>query len=280
MEKEVFINLVDSYKGKLSVTWLCNYFGVARSTYYRWSKKKDRHDIRIKMIQQLCKENKFTYGYRKITFLLRKKIIVNHKVVQRIMQKYGWSCRVKIKKEKRPGSINFKISNVIDRDFSSSKPLEKLTTDITYLDYGPKRLYLSSIMDLFNGEILSYTISEKQDIACVLDTLNKLPKLPDKCILHSDQGSVYTSYAYYQATKEKSIIRSMSRKGTPADNAPIESFHSVLKTETFSLHPELGSSTTSVIETVQNFINYYNKERIQQKYDYLSPVDYRKKVIA
>uniref|UniRef100_UPI0022E76EF7 IS3 family transposase n=1 Tax=Vagococcus bubulae TaxID=1977868 RepID=UPI0022E76EF7 len=115
----------------------------------------------------------------------------------------------------------------IDRDFSSSKPLEKLTTDITYLDYGPKRLYLSSIMDLFNGEILSYTISEKQDIS-----------------------------------------------------APIESFHSILKAETFSLHPELGSSTISVIETVQNFINYYNKERIQQKYDYLSPVEYRKKVIA
>ncbi|WP_416340699.1 IS3 family transposase [Vagococcus bubulae] len=252
VEKELFIKLVDSYKGVLSVTWLCH----------------------------LCKENKFTYGYRKITFLLRKKIIINHKVVQCIMQKYGWGCKVKIKKKQRPGSIYFKTSNIIDRDFSSSKPLEKLTTDITYLDYGPKRLYLSSIMDLFNGEILSYTISEKQDISCVLDTLNKLPKLPNKCILHSDQGSVYTSYAYYQATKEKSIIRSMSRKGTPADNAPIESFHSILKAETFSLHPELGSSTISVIETVQNFINYYNKERIQQKYDYLSPVEYRKKVIA
>lgn len=108
---------------------------------------------------------------------------------------------MKIKKEKRPGSVAFKTSNVIDRDLSSSKPLEKLTTDITYLDYGPKRLYLSSIMDLFNGEILSYTISEKQDIACVLDTLNQLPTLSDKCVLHSDQGSVYTSYAYYQATK-------------------------------------------------------------------------------
>ncbi|MGX6965892.1 IS3 family transposase [Vagococcus teuberi] len=205
VEKELFIKLVDYYKDVLSVTWLCHYFGVARSTYYRWTTQEDIEDIRIKMIQQLCKENKFTYGYRKITFLLRKKIIINHKVVQRIMQKYGWSCKVKIKKKQRPGSFYFKTSNVIDRDFRSIKPLEKLTTDTTYLDYGPKRLYLSSIMDLFNGEILSYTISEKQDISCLLDTLNKLPKLPDNCILHSDQGSVYTSYAYYQATKEKSV---------------------------------------------------------------------------
>lgn len=98
---------------------------------------------------------------------------VNHKVVQRIMQTYGWNCRVKIKKAHRPGSAYFKTSNLIDRKFHSKKPLEKITTDITYLDYGPKRLYLSSIMDLFNGEILSYTISDKQDIACVLDTLNQ-----------------------------------------------------------------------------------------------------------
>lgn len=280
MEKEVFVSLIESYKGILSVTWLCHYFEISRSTYYRWVKKENIKDIRIMLVEEICKKYQFTYGYRKITFLLRKKIKVNHKAVQRIMQKYGWNCKVKIKKEKRPGSIYFKPSNLINRDFNSNTPLEKLTTDITYLDYGPKRLYLSSIMDLFNGEILSYTISEKQDISCVLDTSKKLPKLPNKYGLHSDQGSVYTSYAYYQATKEKSIIRSMSRKGTSADNAPIESFHAILKAETFSLHPELGSSTISVIETVQNFINYYNKERIQQKYDYLSPVEYRKKVIA
>ena len=72
----------------------------------------------------------------------------------------------------------------------------------------------------------------------------------------------------------------MSRKGTPADNAPIESFHSTLKSETFSIQSELGSSTTSVTETVQNFIKYYNEKRIQQKYGYLSPIDYRKQATA
>lgn len=280
MEKQTFIDLVDRYKGTISVTWLCNYFGVPRSTYYRWYKQIDRIDERIELVGALCKKYRFTYGYRKITFLLRKKQRINHKTVQRIMQTYNWNCRVKMKKQQRPGSIYFKTDNVLDRKFYSDQPLQKLTTDITYLDYGPKRLYLSSIMDLFNGEILSYTISDKQDITCVLDTLDKLPDLPYACVLHSDQGSVYTSYAYYRATQKKNIIRSMSRKGTPADNAPIESFHSTLKSETFNLQEELGSSTYSVIETVQNFINYYNKDRIQQKYDYLSPVDFRRKVTA
>ena len=95
--------------------------------------------------------------------------------------------------------------------------------------------YLSSIIDLFNGEIIAQTISDKQDLKCVKDTLNQLPELTKPCILHSDQGSVYTSKEYQLLVKDKSITMSMSRKGTPSDNAPIESFHSVLKSETFYL---------------------------------------------
>ena len=109
--------------------------------------------------------------------------------------------------------------------------MEKLVTDITYLYFENCRLYLSSIMDLYNREIVAYTISECQDTDFVLDTLNQL-ELPQGALLHSDQGSVYTSKAYYQACTEKGITRSMSRKGTPADNACIEWFHSVLKSET------------------------------------------------
>ena len=110
--------------------------------------------------------------------------------------------------------------------------MKKLTTDITYLPFGPKRLYLSSIMDLHNGEIIAYTIGSKQDTKFVLDTLNQID-LPKDVLLHSDQGSVYTSAEYYNLCKEKGIIRSMSRKGTSADNSPIESFHSSLKCEAF-----------------------------------------------
>ena len=106
--------------------------------------------------------------------------------------------------------------------------MEKLVTDITYLYFGKCKLYLSSIIDLYNREIVAYTISDCQDTDFVLDTLHQL-ELPQGEILHSDQGSVYTSKAYYQACVEKGITRSMSRKGTPVDNACIEWFHSILK---------------------------------------------------
>ena len=109
--------------------------------------------------------------------------------------------------------------------------MEVLTTDITYLPFGHSMLYLSSIMDIYNGEIVAYKIDDKQDQRLVNDTLNQID-IPEGCIF-SNQG-VYTSYAYYQLCERKGIIRSMSRKGTPADNAPIESFHSSLKSETFT----------------------------------------------
>ncbi|WP_337136325.1 DDE-type integrase/transposase/recombinase, partial [Staphylococcus aureus] len=102
-------------------------------------------------------------------------------------------------------------------------PIEVLTTDITYLPFDHSMLYLSSIMDIYNGEIVAYKIDDKQDQRLVNDTLNQID-IPEGYILHSDQGSVYTSYEYYALCTEKGITRSMSRKGTPADNAPIECF--------------------------------------------------------
>ena len=144
--------------------------------------------------------------------------------------------------------------------------MEVLTTDITYLPFGHSMLYLSSIMDIYNREIVAYKIDDKQDQSLVNDTLNQID-IPEGCILHSDQGSVYTSYAYYQLCEEKGIIRSMSRKGTPADNAPIESFHSSLKSETFYINNELNRSNHIVIDIVEKYIKTiiiieFNKTRL------------------
>jgi len=109
----------------------------------------------------------------------------------------------------------------------------------------------------------------------VLDTLSQLPSLPG-AILHSDQGSVYTSHAYQEAVKGKGITMSMSRKGTPADNAPIESFHSTLKSETFYLESLTHTTTAIVEQTVRDYIIYYNSIRIQTKLNNQLPVDYRR----
>ncbi|EEO6556024.1 DDE-type integrase/transposase/recombinase, partial [Listeria monocytogenes] len=114
-----------------------------------------------------------------------------------------------------------------------------------------------------------------QDSELVLDTLNQL-SLPEGSLLHSDQGSVYTSYEYYQCCKKKNVIRSMSRKGTPADNAPIECFHSSLKCETFYHKTAYKYAKSIVIQIVKDYIKYYNEERIQQKLGYQSPINFRK----
>ena len=177
MVPKVFIDLVIDMEGKATVSELCDLFGVARSTYYRWKKKwkNARLDVveeRSKLeqeIENLCTENKFRYGYRTIRDLLRQAgRKVNRKTVQRIMQKYGWNCRVKMKKRKQTGQPHYVALNLLERDFVAEAPLQKLVTDITYLPYGNKMLYLSSIKDLFNGEIIAHTIADHQDVSLVI----------------------------------------------------------------------------------------------------------------
>ena len=239
-------------------------------TWWRWYRNGESY----RFLQHVGKQ--YTYGYRKITALINQCYTspINHKRVQRMMQKHHLNCRVRPKKTTRIGKPYYKTDNLLQRQFKASCPMEVLTTDITYLPFGHSMLYLSSIMDIYNGEIVAYKIDDKQDQSLVNDTLNQID-IPESCILHSDQGSVYTSYAYYQLCEEKGIIRSMSRKGTPADNAPIESFHSSLKSETLYINNQLNSSNHIVIDIVEKYIKNYNNNRIQQKLGYLSPVKYR-----
>ena len=269
------VQLVEDLKDVMPVGEICHHLGVGRSSYYRWRKNKDQltqKEIRDEQIGDMCKHHKFRYGYRKISALYPG---VCEKTVQRIMQKHGWQCKVKVKKRKKTGQPAYVADNLLARDFTATKPLERLVTDITYLPFGQAMMYLSSIKDLFNGEIVAYTIGLKQDTKLVLDTLNQLPELPKGCILHSDQGSVYTSYAYQKAVKEKGITMSMSRKGTPADNSPIETFHSTLKSETFYLEDIYRTTNARMINIVEEYITYYNNIRIQTKLNSQSPVQYR-----
>ncbi len=254
----------------------CAWIGLSRSTYYRWKAAygSPYKDHMVEKIRELCSQHKFRYGYRKITALLRMEHKINHKRVQRIMQREGLQCRVKVKKRKPTGQPTYIAEHLLKRQFEADAPMQKLVTDITYLPFGGKTLYLSSILDLFNGEIVAYSISDKQDTGFVLDTLDQLPTRSG-AMLHSDQGSVYTSQAYQEAVKGKGITMSMSRKGTPADNAPIESFHSTLKSETFYLEGLTCTTTAIVEQTVRDYITYYNSIRIQTKLNNQSPVHFR-----
>ena len=278
MEPEIVIQLVNFYKGKLTQKKVLEALNVSRTTYNRWitniPKVKEDSDL-VKLIKTLCHQNKFRYGYRKITHLVNKEMKANKNTVQRIMQKYDFNCKVRPKRRKSTGQPLKIVKNIINVDFNAKRPLEKLATDITYLPFGKSMLYLSSIMDLYNREIIAYTISDRQDLECVLDTLNQLPNISEQCILHSDQGAVYTAHSYQMKVKEKGITMSMSRPGKPSDNAPIECFHGYLKHETFHLEPQLKSSNEIVSQTVIQYIKYYNEDRIQEKLGYKSPIEYR-----
>ncbi len=189
------------------------------------------------------------------------------------MQKYSWFCRVKMKKRKRTGHPSYIAENRLNRTFLATAPLfQKLVTDITCLPFDQSVLYLSSIMHLYNGEIIAYTIVEKQDTAFVLYTFHQL-EVPKDPLLHSNQGSVYTSYEYQAAIKGKGIIMSMSRKGTPTDNSPIKTFHSLLKSETFYLYGLHSTTNAWVMRIVEEYLVYFNHIRIKAKLNNQSPTN-------
>ena len=173
------------------------------------------------------------------------------------------------------GSIVFE--NRLNRDFTSSIPLKKLATDITYVPTTDGFIYLSAVQDLFNNEIVSYHISSKNDLELVFATLNKLPSARG-AILHSDQGFQYTNKRYQDALKEKNIQGSHSRKGNCLDNARMESFFSHLKTEAFCAKKLYSSAEAQIL--LEQQIVYYNTERFQKRLGQLSPIEYREKLAA
>ena len=200
MVREVFVELVEEFKSKMSVTSILELFGIPSSTYYRWksdSSSRETTDYEDLVIKK-CKETKCEYGYRTIYHVLKQEgSHIGKNTVQRIMQKFDLQCRVKPKRLKPYiGKESLVANNILDRDFKADRPLEKLVTDITSFTWASEDMYLSSIMDLFNGEIIAYTLGYKQNLDFVLDTLNKLADLDKPFLIHSDQGSVYTSGAY------------------------------------------------------------------------------------
>jgi len=165
--------------------------------------------------------------------------------------------------------------NILNQDFNAGGKNMKWATDITYLNYNNRRLYLSIILDLYNREVVSYEISDRNDNQLVISTLNKaLEKSKDVrgIILHSDQGSQYTTEYYSRYLTSRNMIQSMSRKGNCLDNAQVECFFSHLKSEL--IYTTTFHSEEDMVTAVESYIKFYNYERIQQKLKNLPPVAY------
>lgn len=255
---------------------------MARSTFYYYLKKiqqsNDKNSSVKSSIVAIYHQHKGRYGYRRITDALKNiGLQINHKRVARLMKECGLKSLVRIKKYKSyKGQQGTIARNLMKRKFKAQSPNQKWVTDVTEFNVAGKKLYLSPIMDLFNGEIVSYNISEQPTFHQTMDMLEKaLNKLPpnSRPILHSDQGWQYQMKAYQHKLLQRRIRQSMSRKGNCLDNAAMESFFAILKSEMFYL--KKFTSIEILKKDIDNYIFYYNNDRIKQKLNGLSPVQYR-----
>lgn len=252
---------------------------MPRSTYYYCLKKQkvpDKYANEKKLIAQLHEKNYNAIGYRKINILLRKEgYILNHKTVLKLMNTLNLHGKMRKSKYKSyKGTVGKIASNLINRNFKATVPYEKLTTDVSEFKVCGEKVYLSPILDMYNNEILSYEISKSPNFWQIQRMLNKL-KLPKKArpIFHSDQGWQYQMKEYQLILKNRNIQQSMSRKGNCLDNSIMESFFGRLKVEMF--YGEKFQSMDEFIHKLEEYIDYYNNNRVSLKLKGLTPVQYR-----
>ena len=254
---------------------------MARSTYYYHTKRlsePDGYEDARAAIRKIYDRHKGRYGYRRITSQLRNDgMTLNHKTVQKLMVEMSlYGKRKKAKYKSYKGEIGKIAPNVIDRDFVAAAPNQKWTTDVTEVKIKDRKIYLSPILDMFNGEIISYTISYHPDLKMTMRMLDKAFKKTDihkGLILHSDQGWQYQHMRYQKALKDRHIVQSMSRKGNCLDNAMMENFFGIMKSEL--LYLQEFKDMDHFKQELRKYIRYYNNDRIKLRLKGKSPVQYR-----
>jgi Transposase and inactivated derivatives len=257
---------------------------LARSTFYyhlKQLKKEDKYKEIKEEIYSIFHENKGRYGYRRITLELKNRgFKINHKTVLRLMK------LMRLKSIQRPkrrynsykGTIGKIADNLLRRNFTANKPNEKWVTDVTEFKVNNEKLYLSPIIDLFNGEIVSYNLSKHPIFNQITDMLEKaFKKIPDNTnlILHSDQGWQYQMKRYQYLLEKKGIKQSMSRKGNCLDNSLAENFFGILKSELYYIKEKEYENIEELEKDIVEYIDYYNNRRIKSKLKGMSPVRYR-----
>ena len=245
--------------------------------------KSDKYAAAKEQITAIYHENKGRYGYRRITAVLHDRgFFLNHKTVQRLMKQLGLVCLVRMKKYRSyKGEVGKTAPNLLNRDFHAEKPNQKWVTDVTEFSLFGKKLYLSPILDLYSSYLVSYTISERPALSMVTTMLKKaFETIPDKIdlILHSDQGWQYQHRQYQQMLKRKGIRQSMSRKGNCLDNAVVENFFGLLKSEL--LYMQEFDSIEYFKQELIDYLDYYNNRRIKAKLKGLPPAIHRQQALS
>ncbi|MFL6657161.1 MAG: IS3 family transposase [Massilia sp.] len=260
---------------------LLNVCGLKRSTFFDCKKAlaaPDKYASKRALIADIFNSHHGRYGYRRVTNALRNLgHVINFKTVQRLMGEMGLKSLVRPKKYRSyKGGLSPVAPNLLARQFNADKMNEKWTTDVTEFNVGGLKLYLSPVMDLFNGEIIAVEMATRPIFSMVTKMIRKAFKKlgrDDAPLLHSDQGWQYRMPLYQALLKQHGAVQSMSRKGNCHDNASMESFFAVLKTEYFYLNK--FASIEALQRGLKQYIKYYNNDRIKEKLGGLSPVQYR-----
>ena len=258
--------------------------GLSRSTYYYHGHiQADRYVSEKELIQDVYHQHKGRYGYRRIGMALKRLgVWLNHKTVQKLMQQLQLKSIVREKKyQSYKGQVGRVAPNRLARQFQAPTPNEKWVTDVTEFNILGEKVYLSPMLDLYNGEIVSYEVAQRPQYSLVDSMLRQAIsrlKPNERPMVHSDQGWQYQMSHYQLALQDRGLSQSMSRKGNCLDNAVIENFFGILKTEFY--YTQKFKDVASFIEELKDYIWYYNHKRIKIKLKGLSPVEYRNQSLS
>lgn len=274
----------------LNISMLCDIAGVSRSGYYRWVKAKEVREAReerdredFELILKAYNQRGYSKGARGIYMCMLHwdpAVVMNLKKIRRLMDKYGLFCPIRkanpYRRMAKAMKTNKIAKNLLNREFLKHGARRVLLTDITYVPYVGKFCYLSTILDAYTRQILSYVLSDSLELDFVLETIQQLIhehgiSLSSETLIHSDQGCHYTSTSFQNLVRDKELRQSMSRKANCWDNAPQESFFGHMKDEI-----DLNGCTTfrDVKKVIDDYMDYYNNERYQWQLAKLSPNEY------
>ena len=277
--------MIDALRERYRLKELLPIFSISKSSYCycRNALGNDRHaDLRIQ-IRRLFEENNECYGYRRINCLLhRKGIAVSEKVVRRLMKEEGFAIAFVRKKRysSYKGEISPEVPNLLNRDFHADSPGQKLLTDITEFSIPAGKVYLSPLVDCYDGMVISWSIGTSPNAELANSMLrNGIAKLEDcnETIIHSDRGCHYRWPEWIDIMDKAGLTRSMSKKGCSPDNSACEGFFGRLKNEMFYGKDWKGISIQDFILRVDAYIHWYNEKRIKMSLGGLSPLEFRSK---
>ncbi len=272
-------------KNKYSINVLCKVLYCSKSGYYEWIKlgrpqNKAFNETTNEIVVKMHEKNK-TWGIRQIRMQIKKiyDLVVTNYTVYRYMRLNDIQSITRKKTHRYSKLPHHQIPNLLQRNFTTNCSNCKWSIDISYIFAVDGVKYLCAIKDLYDKSIIAYTISKSIDLQLVLDTVKKAINIVpveqrQNLILHSDQGWHFTNITYINLLIKNNITQSISAKGSCVDNVPIESFFSTLKSECIYLIKNF--KIKDVDKTINNFVKYYNNERLQEKIKELTPIQFRK----